>query len=210
MMGIRDPSDVTPEYCCRLLLEYSALDSAQLFSLMKLYGELPKQKRKQMVQHIRNQQYAYVIQQEDRYYYVRRRKIAIEGRVKAQVMCFWVLLKYLNKVDRHYASGTGSSVISMEIGGRDYSIIYVEPGKEVMCSYSMEKGGVTRYFVVVDDAGQIPLIKGEHIHAFVTVSKRREVRYYTAVKGEENHVSGIDQRAAPHHPGQPGAAQKPH
>lgn len=184
MLGIKEPSDVTLEYCCKLMLEYSALDSAQLFTIIKQYGEQSKSKRKQLVQQMRQMQYAYIVRKEDRIYYVRRRKIEIEGQIKAQVICFWVLLKYLNRVDRHHASGTPSSVISMEIEGRDYSIIYVEQGKELMCSYSMEKGGVTRYFVVVEDAAQIPLIKGDQIHAFVTVDEVRQVQFYKPYKGD--------------------------
>lgn len=185
MHGIKEPSDVTLEYCCKLMLEYSALDTAQMYGILKEYSGIKSKKlRKQMMRQMCQLQYARIIHLDGRNYFIRHKKTEIKGRVKAQVMCFWVLLKYLDRVDRHYASGTASSVISMEIAGRDYSIIYVEQGKELMCSYSMEKGGVTRYFVVVDDAAQIPLIKGDQIHAFVTVSADRKVQYFAAAKGE--------------------------
>jgi hypothetical protein len=167
------------------MVEYTALDSAQLYSILKNYGNVPDKTRKQMMHRLCQQQYAWRIKHGDgRTYFIRRRSLEIKGRLREQVMCFWVLLAYLDRVDRHFASGTASSLISMEINGRDYSILYAEPGKEKMCSYSMAKGGVTRYFVVVEDAAQIPLIQGNKIHAFVTVSEQRQIQFYTVSKGD--------------------------
>lgn len=123
--------------------------------------------------------YAARIAFEGRTYFVRHPKIQIKGRLRQQIRCFWVLLDYLDRVDRHYASGTPSSLISMEIDGRDYSILYAERGKERMCSYQMAQGGATRYFVVVEDTAQIPLIKGEQIHAFALLDERNSVKYYS-------------------------------
>ena len=183
MHGIKEPSDITLEYCCKLMLEYSALDSAQIFGILKDYGKISKTQRKQMMRQLCQLQYARIIHQDGRTYFIRRRNVKITGRIKAQIICFWVLLEYLDRVDNHYASGTASSIISMEIAGRDYSIIYAEQGKESMCSYSMENGGVTRYFVVVDNATQIPLIKGNQIHAFVSISDDKKVQYYSG-KGD--------------------------
>ena len=120
-----------------------------------------------------------LFQVNNRHYFVRRFQVKIEGEIKKRIQCFWVLLDYMNQVDQHYASGTPSSLISMEIDGRDYSILYAETGKEKLCNYQMERGGVTRYFVVVENLSQIPLIKGEQIHAFVLLDEKNTVHYYS-------------------------------
>ena len=180
MHGIKEPADVTVEYCARLMMEYTALDSAQLYLILKRFGNVPDRRRKQMMRQLCQQQYAKRFKHEDgRTYFVRRKRIQVKGRLRERVMCFWVLLEYLDQVDRHCSTGTSSSLITMEIGGRDYSILYAAPGKERMCSYSMTIGGVTRYFIVVEDTNQIPLIQGDQIHAFVTISDKRKVQFYT-------------------------------
>lgn len=178
MLGIRGPSDLTLDYCCRLLREYTALDCAQLLSILRRYGQMPYAKRTKMVRAMCYGQYAKKIAFENRTYFISRPKVRIEGRLSQQILCFWVLMDYLDRVDKHYASGTASSLISMEIEGRDYSILYAGRGKERLCSYQMETGGVTRYFILIEDSGQIPLIKGERIHAFAQLDERNTVHYY--------------------------------
>lgn len=42
MYGIQRPEDVDLEYCCSLMAEYTALDCAQLFGLLKKYGGYKK------------------------------------------------------------------------------------------------------------------------------------------------------------------------
>lgn len=179
MLGISQPSDVTLEYCCGLMAEYTALDCAQVFTLLKRYGNIPAKQRLNIGRAMCRQQYARKITAGERAYFVRHPKVRLSGRLMQQIRCFWVLLDYLNRVDQHYATGTPSSLISMEIGGRDYSILYCELGKERMCNYSMERGGETRYFVLVENAGQIPLIKGEQIHAFALLDEKNTVHYYS-------------------------------
>ena len=98
-------------------------------------------------------------------------------REYSAIICFWILLDYIGKADRHYATGTFTR-ISMEIGDKDYSIVHVPVGAEKLCSSNIAKAGETRYFVVVDDVSQIPLIKGEKIHSFATVSKTGRIQYY--------------------------------
>lgn len=157
MLGISQPADVTLEYCCALIAEYTALDCAQVFTLLKKYGHIPDKQRFHIGRVMCKHQYAKKIAFEGRTYFVRHPRIKPTGRLMRQICCFWVLLDYLDRVDQHYASGTPSSLISMEIEGRDYSILYCERGKERMCSYSMERGGETKYFVVIEDINQIPL-----------------------------------------------------
>lgn len=178
MLGIHQPSEATLEYCCSLMMEYTALDCAQVLTLLKRYGGLSRRERNRVTK-LLCLSHAKRIESGDRAYFVRC-PVKIEGRLLQQVRCFWVLLDYLDKVDHHCAAGTASSVISMEIGGRDYSILYVPKGKERACSYGMERGGMTRYFVVVEDLEQIPLIRGTQIHAFALLDERNTVRYYAA------------------------------
>lgn len=179
MLGIQGPTDLTLEYCCRLVKEYTALDCAQLFSILRRYGRMNYAKRSKLANAMCHGQYAKKIAYEGRTYFISRPMVRIEGRLREQVRCFWVLMDYLDRVDRHYASGTESSAISMEIEGRDYSILYAEKGKERLCSYRMEVGGVTRYFILVEDLEQIPLIKGKHIHAFALLDGKNAVHYYS-------------------------------
>lgn len=180
MLGIRKPSDVTIEYCAMLMQEYRALDCAQVFTILKSYGQVGSRERKQIIRELCQRQYAIKTRHtDDRTYFIARKGIALKGLLYSQVLCFWVALGYLDKVDSHFAAGTPSSLISMVIGGRDYSIIHAPSGKERMCSYLMEKGGVTRYFILVDNISQIPLIKGDQIHAFATIDERRQVKFYT-------------------------------
>lgn len=187
MHGIKEPSDVTFEYCAMLMVEYTALDSAQIFSILKRYGKVSLKTRRRIMRRLCQEQYANRIKHADgRVYFIRRKRTEIKGRLREQIMCFWILLEYLDKVDRHCATGTASSLITMEIEGRDYSVLYAESGKEKMCSYSMETGGVTRYLVVVEDVAQIPLIKGDQIYAFATIDEERTVRFYTVSKEDRD------------------------
>ena len=45
MLGIRQPSDAGLEYCAALLTEYTALDCAQVLTLLKRYGNLSRRDR---------------------------------------------------------------------------------------------------------------------------------------------------------------------
>ena len=136
-----------------------------------------------VLQSIMPYQYARQIESGGRNYFVLRPGIKIQGRLKQQVSCFWVLLDYIDKVDRHFATGTPGSLISMEIEGRDYSILYAQPGKEKMCCYLMEQSGRTRYFILVEDLAQIPLIRGGQIHAFVLLDEKNTIHYYSRTGG---------------------------
>lgn len=183
MLGIRQPSDAGLEYCAALMTEYTALDCAQVLTLLKRYGGLSRHDRNHIVK-LLCQGHAKKVETGERSYLVRR-PLRVEGPLLWQVRCFWVLLDYLDRVDHHCAANTPSGLISMEIGGRDYSVLYVPKGKERMCSYSMERGGKIRYFVVVEDLAQIPLIRGTQIHAFALLDERNTVRYYAAEKEGE-------------------------
>lgn len=183
MLGIRQPSDAGLEYCAALMTEYTALDCAQVLTLLKRYGGLSRHDRNHIVK-LLCQGHAKKVEAGERSYLVRR-PLRVEGPLLWQVRCFWVLLDYLDRVDHHCAANTSSGLISMEIGGRDYSVLYVPKGKERMCSYSMERGGRSRYFVMVEDLAQIPLIRGTQIHAFALLDERNAVRYYAAEKEGE-------------------------
>lgn len=178
-MGISGEVGITLEYCRELLLEYTALDSAQLYSLLKRYSDFSRKKRLRFCKALCTAQYARWVEIGDRRYFTVRPGVRIEGRLRQQISCFWVLLDYFDRVERHFATGTPGSLISMEIGGRDYSILYAERGKERACCYSMEQGGETRYFVMIEDLSQIPLIKGNRIHAFAILDEKNTIQYYS-------------------------------
>ena len=183
MLGIPEGSAITLEYCCKLMMEYTVLDSAQLYILLKRFSPYGRKKRLQFCRALCHTQYARQTEYGGRNYFILRPGINIQGRIKQQVSCFWVLLDYIDKVDRHFATGTPGSLISMEIEGRDYRILYVEPGKEKMCSYLMEQSGMTRYFIVVEDLAQIPLVKGGQIHSYVLLDEKNTIHYYLGTGG---------------------------
>jgi len=176
--GVLHSSYVDLQYLCRLIHEYGMLDSAQLYVLLKRYGETGKNERHAIVKSLHERGYARWVSHGDRSYYISGPGITLTGKRKFQIICFWVLLDYIHKVDSHHATGTFSR-ISMEINGRDYDIVYVEIGQERLCNANMRAGGDVRYFVVVEDVKQIPLIKGDKIHTFATVSAKGQVEYYS-------------------------------
>lgn len=180
MEGVSHSSCVTLEYCCRLIREYSALDCAQIFTLMKKYGGIADRQRRNIEKAMCVRQFARKFTYAERSYFVGYPNINVKkGRYREQIICFWILLDYIDKADNHYATGTFSR-ISMEIGNRDYDIVHVSKGCERLCISHMNQGGETRYFVVVDDIEQIPLIHGDKIHTFATVSKTGTIQYYNS------------------------------
>lgn len=179
MEGVLKGSHVDFEYCSRLIREYSVLDCAQLFVLMKKSGQLNKRQRHYIGKSLCDRSRALRITLGDRKYYAKGPGISPDkGKFRAQIICFWVLLDYIFKVDSHSATGTFSR-ISMEIDGRDYDIVYVKKNQEKLCNANMKRGGDTRYFVIVEDTSQIPLLKGDKIHTFATVSETGGVEYYS-------------------------------
>ena len=178
MDGVLHTSQIDMEYCLELIREYSVLDSAQLFVLMKKAPHINKRRRHYIGKSLYARGFARTITYGGRRYYTASPGILPTGKFKAQIVCFWVLLDYICRVDKHGATGTFSRIY-MEIDGRDYDIVYVEKGQERLCNANMRAGGDVRYFVVVEDAAQIPLIKGDKIHTFATVTEQGKVDYYT-------------------------------
>lgn len=179
MEGILHPSHASMEYCAKLIREYSILDCAQVYLLLKKCGGLSKKARFGEVKKLCRLRHAMPVSHGGRNYLAGGPRLRPEGRYLAQILCFWILLDYIDKVDSHYAKGTYSRV-SLEFEGRDYDILYVERGYERLCMNNMEQGGKTRFFVVVENVEQIPLIKGEKIHTFATVNERGGIQYYAS------------------------------
>ncbi len=177
MDGVMHGSQVDLEYCYRLIYEYSILDSAQLFVLMKRAGALTKRQRHHVGKSLQARGLALKTTSDGRNYFAKGPGLSPNGKFRAQIICFWVLLDYIDKVDSHNAVGMFNR-ISLEIDGRSYGIMYVKKGHERLCNANMRAGGETRYFVVVEDVSQMPLIKGDKIHTFATVSAQGKVEYY--------------------------------
>jgi hypothetical protein len=165
-------------YCYQLIQEYGILDGAQLYTLLKNVGQRDKKERNYIINGLYVRNLARRLPLYDRSYYVKSPGITPTGKHKAQIICFWLLLDYIHKVDNHHAAGTYSR-ISMEIDGRGYDIVYVKKGEERLCNANMRTSGDVRYFVVVEDVSQIPLIKGDKVHTFATVSEQGKVEYYS-------------------------------
>ena len=177
MDGVLHSSHADMQYCHRLIEEYGVLDGAQLYALLKKHGQLSKNERHYIVKSLHMRNLARRISHGGRNYFIGAPGITPTGKYRAQIVCFWVLLDYISRVDKHHATGTFSR-ISMEIDSRDYDIVYVKIGQERLCNTNMRTGGDTRYFVIVEDVSQIPLIKGDNIHTFATVSEEGKIEYY--------------------------------
>jgi len=180
MDGVLHSSHANLGYCCNLIQEYGILDTAQLYTLLKRAGQLEKRQRNNIVNGLYVRGFARRITLGSRSYYIKGPGITPIGKHHAQIVCFWVLLDYIHRVDSHHATGTYSR-ISMEIDGRDYDIVYVKNGEERLCNANMRAGDVLRYFVVVEGVSQIPLIKGDNVHTFATVSEQGKVEYFRGV-----------------------------
>ena len=178
MDGVLHSSQIDLDYCRLLIQEYTILDSAQLFVLMKKSEQLTKRRRHYIGKSLHKRGLALFTTHGGRKYYAKGPGASPTGKYMAQIICFWVLLDYICKVDKHYATGTFSR-ISMEIDGRDYDIVYVQKGQERLCNANMRSGGDVRYFVVVEDVSQIPFIKNDKIHTFATVSGEGRIEYYS-------------------------------
>jgi hypothetical protein len=177
MDGVLHSSQVDFNYCCLLIKEYSILDSAQIYALLKRAGQLPRRRRQYIEKSLTARGFALRITDGDRSYLARSPGLTPTGKYRAQIICFWVLLDYIDKVDSHFSAGMFNR-ITLEIGGRNYGIMYVKKGQERLCSANMRAGGENRYFVIVEDVSQIPLIKGDKIHTFAIVSAQGKVEYY--------------------------------
>lgn len=177
MDGVLHQSQVNMDYCNQLIREYTVLDSAQIFGLLKNVGGIKKKPRQRIVKGLYLRGLAREIRYNGRSYYAKAPGILPTGKYHAQIICFWILLDYISKVDSHHATGTFSR-ISMEIEGRDYDIVYVKKGAERLCIANLKHNREMRYFVVVEDVSQIPLIQSDKIHTFATVSSDGKIKYY--------------------------------
>jgi hypothetical protein len=107
-----------------------------------------------------------------------------EDRYRQQIMCFWVLLDYLDQVDEHCATGMVFP-IHMRIEDREYGIAFVEKESERFYQKETRHGRNMKYILIVEDEAMISRLRGDQIAAFATISDTREVRYYT-MEGDDD------------------------
>ena len=177
MDGVLHSSQVDFDYCCLLIREYSILDAAQVYALMKRAGQLSRRRRLYIAKSLCARGYALKLVEGDRSYFARCPGLTPTGKYRAQITCFWLLLDYIDKVDSHNAVGTFNR-ISLEIDGRSYGVMLVKRGQERLCNANIKAGGDIRYFVIVEDVSQIPMINMDKVHTFATVSEHGQVEYY--------------------------------
>lgn len=181
MDGALNPHDVTLEYCWQLIQEYSILQIAQIYVLLKKHCGLDKSKRHNLVRSLCRQWHIHEISHNGVKYLANKPDMRPNGRYAKQITCFWVLLDYFHQTEKHYATGSFTR-ISMEIAGQDYSIVYVSNGEEKLCMANIEKSGSTKFIVVNEDVNQILMIHSEKIRIFATVDEKGKVSYF---KGKE-------------------------
>ena len=181
MLGIAGLRDAPLEYCWQLIQEYSILHNAQIHVLLKKHSSLTKNDRHRLFKSLRKQWRIRDVHHNDSHYITNNAKMTPTGNYQKQIACFWVLINYFDKAQNHYATGTFTR-ISMEIEGRDFSIVYVGIGDEALCQVNIEKGGETMYIVVVENIEQMKLIHSEKIRTFAMVDEKGKVRYFTVKK----------------------------
>ena len=165
-------------YLWGLLLEYSILDAAQVFSFMKRFGEFAtKGSRKQASRALRGKYHMNWLEHGGRRYFSAYPRLLPIGRYRHQIACFWVLMDYFKDVGIHYSCGTFFQ-IHMEIEGKSYQIGYVEQGAETLCNAHMAAGGDTRYVLVLEDLSQRKLLHPGKITSIATVPQDGKVLYY--------------------------------
>lgn len=103
----------------------------------------------------------------------------------------WVLLDFISNVEYHSASDFPIKIMFFS-DKKEYEIIYVEHGKEVLINRIMQQNkspDIPHRIVVVEDADQISALSFPGISAFCTVSDDGRTNYYVKRTEADNWTS---------------------
>lgn len=96
----------------------------------------------------------------------------------------WVLLDLIDRVEFHSPSDFPVKLLFFSADNM-YEVVYVAAGQEALVTQALRqcKQGESRRIVLVDDAGQIPLLDFPDISGFCTVGPDGKVSYYKKTGG---------------------------
>jgi hypothetical protein len=96
----------------------------------------------------------------------------------------WVLLDVIDRVEYH-SPGDFPTEIIFFLNGEIYEIVYAAIGQEALVSHALRQDTRQdgRRIVLVENAGQIPLLDFPNIAGFCTVSPTGQVLYYQRTNG---------------------------
>lgn len=99
----------------------------------------------------------------------------------------WVLLDFIDRVEFHSPSDFPVKLLFFSAGNM-YEVVYVAAGQEALVTQALRqcKQGESRRIVLVDDAGQIPLLDFPDISGFCTVGPDGKVSYYKKAEEESD------------------------
>lgn len=91
----------------------------------------------------------------------------------------WVLLDFIDRVEFHSPSDFPVKLLFFSAGSM-YEVVYVAAGQETLIAQALRqyRQGESRRIVLVEDAGQIPLLDFPDISGFCTVEPDGKVCYY--------------------------------
>lgn len=97
----------------------------------------------------------------------------------------WVLLDFIDRVEFHSTSDFPVKLLFFSAGDV-YEVVYVAAGQEPLITQALRqcRQGESRRIVLVEDAGQIPLLSFPDISGFCTVEPDGKVSYYKKAEEE--------------------------
>ena len=96
----------------------------------------------------------------------------------------WVLLDFIDRVEFHSPSDFPAKLLFFSAGDV-YEVVHVPAGQEPLITQALRqcRQGESRRIMLVDDAGQIPLLDFPDISGFCTVETDGTVSYYKKSEG---------------------------
>lgn len=103
----------------------------------------------------------------------------MRGTDTGLVRSVWVLLDFIDRVEYHSPGDFPVKLVFFS-AGRMYEVVYVSEGQEALVAQALKqcRQGESRRIVLVEDAGQIPLLHFPDISGFCTVEPDGKVSYY--------------------------------
>lgn len=199
MLGIKHYQKLNSGYIEEFVAEYGIVHRAQAYAILKKAG-IKKEGRNWIINNgLRQRKYF-----EFGDFFVREPQFEeISADQHRIVKSIWVLLEYIEMVDRHYALAEFSN-IGFEARASQVEIAVVSPGGEDSAAFFLNKARAemlkkmsyavlmkylndkqaqavedTKYIIVVEDEGQIRDLHIEQVLSFAIVSDTGKTSFYT-------------------------------
>ena len=108
----------------------------------------------------------------------------MRGTDAGLIRSVWVLLDFIDRVEFHSPSDFPVKLLFFSAGDV-YEVVHVAAGQEPLITQALRqcRQGESRRIMLVDDAGQIPLLDFPDISGFCTVETDGTVSYYKKSEG---------------------------